>query len=753
MSAQAYFPYFPVSLDDKISYVDSLLNNPKFTGMPESWEGECPTEFFAVHSIDGNFDQLTAALSVGLPSDWTPLDRYCLPDLPWPVAFVNDPTPRAVFWDREQIDDDHSWEWVLVQVMKNLNHLKTAAAKAPAATTKSPDAEQPVLLPATGPLQEDDFEFGSLVVKPNEALSKIENFEDLSTILFHHYGVTSAKKYARSGAWMPQKYEEEIRSLVSAGVTPSIAANYYKLECKAALFHLLRDIFTSLMSEDIVQIDDDKILTSSARYDFSHTLVTRSVNLQSDPFWDNYVADHFDTRLAASVHNMNHVEQAITYCLLYVLGSKYTEDTPELRGASVVSLPMTSIEICATNSGSWEMIVSENIMYLRKWAGLASQFKTSDPHNKVAYLATLLGKDDTTSLTVYRDSTCSTPLCTPLKFWYKMVGVAVYTDPKKNTPTQRTYSLLIALEMARRVRANTHLDTTFKSCFYLVDLGNNRFVRYTPELVRLLHIFADVEQGTTNLVILGSASEAAIVEEYLIQLAVVKSVKIKVYVNVSSTTSAKSLTGHKQTYVNMHVKHADGTPLYCRTAEFEGLVKVNCNVIYLLNPTDANTYISWAKPETKFPGWYGTVMSSHGTIYYLVSFARPVRYTTSGSGATVLKSDVPLPWKYIYDQNGAMIEKYTSYLADKTVPLGHNPHTSQRILKYAGGTGDCVTKIWGGNYKEGKNAEYQVAETVAMSQHRNRLIPIYRSAKIIGLNLEAGTTFIEPDADEAVDEV
>jgi hypothetical protein len=631
--------------------------------------------------------------------------------------------------------------------------MKTESAKPVDAPQKKADEAPTIVSYATGALEEDDFDFNSLVARPNDALAKIEDFEILSTILYHEYGVAAAKKYAHPGSWTPQKYDAELRSLTSAGVTPSIAANYYKLECKAALFHLSRDIFTALMSEDIVKIDNDKVITNVARYDFGHAFVTRSVNLQSDSFWDNYISDHFDTRLSTSIRNMNHIDQAITYCLLYVRGAKYTEDTPALRGATVVSLPMTSIEIRATNNGSWEVIVSENIMYLKKWLGLASQFKTSDPHNKVAYLANLLGKDENTSLMVYRDSSCSTVLCTPLKFWYKMVGVAVYDDPKKSTPTQRTYSLLVALEMARRVRANTHLDSTFKSCFFLVDLGNNRFVRYTPELVRMLHIFADVDDESVNLVILGSATEAAIVEEYLIQLAVVKKCKIKVHVSVSSTTSVHSLTGHKQTYVNMHVKHADGSPLYCKSAEFESLVKLNCNVMYLLNPTDANTYISWAKPETKFPGWYGTIMSSRGMIYHLVSFARSVKYTTSGENATVLKTDVPLPWKHVYDQNGGIIDKYTSYLADKTVPLGHNPHTSQRILRYQGGVGDCVTKVWGGNYKEGKNAEYQVVETVAMSQNRNRLIPIYRSDKIAGLNLQAGTTFIEPEADDAVDQV
>lgn len=354
-------------------------------------------------------------------------------------------------------------------------------------------------------------------------------------------------------------------------------------------------------------------------------------------------------------------------------------------------------------------------------------------------------------------------------------------------------SEIASLENARSIRKSSLLDKSyFKSGYAMIDYGiiqsvdpvtgeklvddsgNPILVQqledYNPEVVRMLHIADDIIQCNDPKY---CASQNLPYIEYFKDgckpVKVVICTRLEPSTWISLTPKLDKMFG--TIGIEWFVQPLDDVPLQFageyrkRLVTAENLKKdLTQRIIYvrLENPAGENDY--YVKPNARRNhGVLNQSFSDYAAaihrVYLLVSWSAKRTIIACEGSVTMIRGDVPAPELIVSEREGKSCKITTRdwrevYGAQNlsgvgTVPVGHNPHTAQRILKFdlQNPTNTRIQVTIG--YTVGSiasAAKWGVYETVSCSL--NRFMPqlLYQSDRIKRYNLEMCRVITETQA-------
>lgn len=325
---------------------------------------------------------------------------------------------------------------------------------------------------------------------------------------------------------------------------------------------------------------------------------------------------------------------------------------------------------------------------------------------------------------------------------------------------------ILKLENARSLRSGTIWDKDpYKSGFAFIDYGEGQIEQWNPEIVRMLHIAIDI----VNLRDSEFCSRWNLnnIEEN--KLVPVSDFQVVIAADFSGSSSATA-------WVSLISKLAEifkDIPWYLQSlGEVNAAVQVQAwaskvvglgeiqagktkndeildKVVYvrLDNPAGANDYQVNASQKK-----VGTIDASFDAysknfirVYQLVSFSVINHVRCTPKSIRILKGDVAAPMLKVVRTDGSNKLAYATwrdlysgfgFAGMGMVPVGHNPHTAQRVLVYDR-AGDMVTVRCGYNSTPSAAARWGVYESLACSIARFEPSVAYRSDSIRSYGLKS----------------
>jgi len=522
-------------------------------------------------------------------------------------------------------------------------------------------------------------------------------------VIHTKFGVAEAKKLA---AGMPSaSFEQAYVFLAANSVTPADARAFYQSSCSLDMQALSSNPLSDLNIETAVTVGD-VITTGKAIYGFHGALLDRSRFGSDSPLLgtmakiSGLVGAH-KSLVGSPIFHMS--GGACTVSVFVAIMQK------ALRAVGVFQLFDFCIEL--QQGKAVEKVVPKNVVVEK--LEVTEKYKASPATAQASSLITKLENR-------------------PLSGYVCIVG----TDGTRMGPWQLFVSLCghraaerfpfhAALQRNRMFREHTYMNGHTKNAYALMKIADASWINYDPSYARMFHILADIK--------------AADIKVAVIQVLSGFDVTILTYIRqVTDLEIFWFFTGSDDTLPSLWrplLTCVDGGELV-RSDTIDRLMKnvtrdgsiVPYAFVWLDNPGDDNVYTPQPNAKKTENSLFVHLSSNASIVYQLTSFAIARTFLVKSAGSYLL-GDVPLP----YDGYITSTDKLVP-LKGKFVPIGHAPHTTQRIYRYVPGT---FERAVGGQSSDHSIDIYQVAETLAMSQGRLNLLPSYDSPAIVSLGMRA----------------
>lgn len=527
--------------------------------------------------------------------------------------------------------------------------------------------------------------------------------------------------------------------LSSHKLTKGECLAFYKENCRAVLQLVRQNFFNDLRSETVLSCDEHLIITDKKRYDFStlSVLVCPSNSVMpslSKSLIENAGDAYIPSRLrSVGTIQVSLVQQWAMFAAFW---------TAAKRNDSNSKVFEFQLPILSDDRSKPKIVVQTNVVYLPDIPTLPTGFESAGKEMQCAYIVRAVASGDIKGVSPYVH--VGATRFNPYMLYLDIVAV------KEAEP----FAPLMALERARKLRAHTVMDGATENAFMFHRLTRiakpekqddgsilmPKFVAYSSEVARAMHICAYIVRNklTHVLWVLQAGSSTLSVIDKIFQL------RDKYHVDFRFTF------GNAKVPTNLNVTLYKDVLVDVKT----GMLYLESNkgtVVWLQNPSN-NDYLCFSEPKDTVSVTQTNLLSKASRVIKLVCFARKEKYyygVDSRSVFEILCTDVPLPYDTYYSyrqvvgEDGVPLNKHT-YVEEPLcaqggrfprdsmlfVPLGHNAHSSQRVVSYEVGLSKSIQF---GRPDEARYGKYGIWETVAMSQRRDRAIGEYYSEEIAAL--------------------
>lgn len=657
------------------------------------WNGDIPS-FELADALTGDALEYVTTLYNDLGAPASAVRRFFLPLVAFPACFWGDDE----FCDAI-ISGVETPELIKLcdEVIRRSKTVKTSYFSSPAMVSSSDS-------PSAAPV---DDKFGGDEAFIDFSMDQATHINVLFNFL-NDVGYATFAGILHNNNWKTFKevfpYDAKAGSALSSlmklnHICSADVVSFFVNNCSAMQMELGKNHFANLQKDiTAVRVSSTLLITPTAKYDFS-TPFSYCMRLTETALPFAKLAK--DAGLSARVCGLYMSPQMqIALTMMYFAAATRKEaplsvKLPEIRADETINLRDVSI-------------VAEDLNF-----SFPLKYKSSSSASQIAFLIRSLASDQ-----------IKLP---KLHFLGKEVSAAQLYMNLNAVNMQEHYAFQLALTRARESRTGTVLNDQYKSCFTLIELRKGEYVPYDPTYVRMFHILADVCRihAKSNLVIhLGSKADI-VLADYILEFCSSANQNVK-FVSLGNCPNA---------YDKYVATDADRDYV----------------LVWLQNPANSNDYYIPKMPE--MPTSDFTFWESRAThVYKVVSFASKVTHSVERGSLRMIKSDVLLPCNKLLIKTTKGYD-YVEFNPTLVVPIGHNPHTVQRIvywqvgaLRVAVGAG-CIKGNDITNYSDleyvsnCKNIElkalskYQIVETMIMSQNRYTLFPVYSSAEIIALKL------------------
>lgn len=589
---------------------------------------------------------------------------------------------------------------------------------------------------------DEDVEYDAVVslntvlVLAADALSthfKEVGYKVFISLLYHCSGLTTQIKFAECVHVTDAQIRAYKDLLTRYKIQKADCVAFYKANCGSVLQTVRQNFINDMRQSVVVSCDKHTVTNSESVYNFSslaffvHSVKVPPPRLEGKLTTLSMSKLAFDARKLTRVGKvvLSVVDQYAMYCAIWV-AAEVVEDQRVFvfKGA-------------ALDTGLKEKIVNHDItVRLRSIAALPDEFYKASKEMQVSYLVRAMSEGDLDIMSPYLN--VGSLRFNPYNLYLDVVSVK---DEK--------HAEMLALERARLFRAGTVMDGLCASAYLYLQLSsdqdNPRFVKYSPELARALHICAYLRRIQCKHVLwVIQPSEFNTIVDKLVQFSEKYSIECKVSFSTLSIPDGVNTVMNK----NVLLSHANS---------MDWLKRNNGVLVWLQNPKN-NDYLTFSQPTDTISVTYSNYVASAQRVVKLIGWGHRENYLhglREGDNLEILRSDVKMPYSTYYAEEvpasggGKVFVAKSLPGQDHVVPIGHAPHTAQRIITYVVGSHKSV--LVGAPHGAERLNRYQVYETIAMSQRRDRMIACYSSAEIQELNLIGA--FLQKDVVDVVSDV
>jgi len=559
-----------------------------------------------------------------------------------------------------------------------------------------------------------------------------------------------ARQGKRVTAEQLDKHAQVLRRLNP--ISASACSIFFTAYVKGALSILLEDVFGALTNERsrILECDGFCVTTLVSRYDFSSPVVER---LQIK---DSELLDENSSTLAALRAKV--ARMPIPQKVGDVLFSKaeifgiYAMFFHRAYGGEKVqtgleALPSGNFYYMLpqlVNDGKGNMSLQNKVVVVSMpVVELSQNFQQHKASAAVAYLAGKYGPDYRPDLTlVYGGEQLD------IADWYmQMVGYNVDDNLKVGHNTG-FHGFGLALQRARNLRKGTMMDAEYKNNYAFMKLCENYFVKYDGTLCVVLHAIAKFSKQVCDghvkraLVCLDKSANSLTVLSLLNTIRQERGLDIKVYFPNGSPDNADGFHQGTDPLIVTSYPGRYLTGVYDKDTLVQ---EVSSSLIWICNPANGNDYISLGKMKDVESVVFSNLVKCAYDVYRIISFATSMQINAATDTFKLLYGDVKSPFTHYWTESGEAVEIVNSVTRDVFVPIGHAPHTTQRLAYYQVRGEETVVRITPpivGTSADRLN-KFQIKECLAFSQHRFQMLGGYQSDEIMSLGLKRAVQVLE----------
>lgn len=547
-----------------------------------------------------------------------------------------------------------------------------------------------------------------------------------------------------------EKYQHVLQRLNT--VSASACSIFFTAHVKGALQILLEDVFGALNNERsrIVDCDAFVVTTLVSRYDFSSPVVER---LQIK---DKELIDANSSTLAvfrAKVARVRIPQQlgdvVFTKPEVFGLFAMFFHRAygGEKAQTGLEALPSGSFYYLnpqLVNDGKGTISLQNKVIVVTvPVVELSQNFQQHKASAAVAYLAGKYGPDYQPDLTIsYGNEQLD------VADWYlQMVGYNPEDNLKVGSNTG-FHGFGLALQRARNLRKGTMMDAEYKNSYAFLKLGANYFVKYDGTLCVVLHAVAkfvqQVDAGNVKraLVCLDKSANSLTVLSLLNSIRQERGLDLKVFFPNGCPENAD---GFHQGTDPIIITSYPGRYL---TGDYDKDTlqqSVSSSLLWICNPANGNDYINLGKMKDVESVVFSNLAKCAHDVYRIVSFAASMQINAANGSFQLLYSDVRSPYTHYWTEDGKSIKIKNSVTGGVLVPIGHAPHTTQRLVYYKVKGDETVVRIvppiLGANME--RLDKFQIKECLAFSQHRFQMLGAYESQEIMSLGLRRAAEILE----------
>jgi len=534
-------------------------------------------------------------------------------------------------------------------------------------------------------------------------------------------------------------------------ITKSDCISFYKENCGALLQLVRQNVLSDLRNESVICCNGHVVVTDKRKYDFSTLAVSvcqpgaipPPLSLQ---IAKNCGATYKPNRLRAiGMIQFSLVQQWAMFAAFWTAAKR------DELGDKVFEF---QLPILSDDRTKPRIVLQTSTARLANIPVLPSGFESASKEMQCACIVRALASGDIKGVSPYLS--VGSVNFNPYMFYLDVVAVKF----------GERYAPLMALERARKLRAKTVMDGATENAFMFHRLSPKPksdddssdlpavYVPYSSEVARAMHICAYLVKMKAKHVlwVLQGGSATLSVVDKLYQL------REKYGVDFRFTFGSVAVPD----VLNQRM-HAD--VLVDVPAAMEYLSKNGGTVVWLQNPSN-NDYLTFSEPKDTVSVTQTNLLSKAVRVIKLVCFAKRETFFYGVNGDSkfeILDTDVGLPYSTYYaykEVETAEGMKKTTYVevplveccggrTEFFVPLGHNAHSSQRVVSYEVGT---AKMIYFGRPDEKRYPSYGIWETVVMSQRRDRAMAEYYSEEIAALGFSGKLIVKGEDVVESFDE-
>jgi hypothetical protein len=535
-------------------------------------------------------------------------------------------------------------------------------------------------------------------------------------------------------------------------VTPLACRVFFMEHVKGALRILLEDVFGALNNERsrVVECDGFYVTTLVSRYDFRSPVVER-LQIKDRALLDANASTLAALRAKLTRAKIPQVIGNVTFSKEEVFGIFamffHRAYGGEKSQPGLDALPSGSFYYFnpqLINDGKGTMSLQNKVVVISvPVVELTQNFQQHKASAAVAYLAGKYGPDYAPKLVLkYGEMEFDV-----IDWFMQMVGYNADDNLKVGNGTG-FHGFGLALQRARNLRKNTMMDAEYKNSYAFLKLGANYFVKYDGTLCAVLHVVAkfakqvDAGKVARALVCLDKCATSLTILSLLSSIRQERNLDIKVYFPNGSPENAD---GFHQGTDPIIVTSYPGRYL-CGNYENEKLADAKRSaLIWMCNPTNGNDYISLGKVKDVEGVVFSSLVKCAHSVYRLISFSASIHINAAEGSFKLLYGDVKSPYTHYWTENGTAVQITNSFTDEIVVPIGHAPHTTQRLVYYEVQGDQTVVRI--NPPIVGKDMErldkFQIKECLAFSQHRYQMLGAYQSDEIMSLGLTRAEQVLE----------
>lgn len=169
------------------------------------------------------------------------------------------------------------------------------------------------------------------------------------------------------------------------------------------------------------------------------------------------------------------------------------------------------------------------------------------------------------------------------------------------------------------------------------------------------------------------------------------------------------------------------------------------SLMWICNPANGNDYLNLGKVKDVESVVFSNLAKCAHDVYRIISFAASIQINAANESFRLLYGDVKSPYNHYWTESGEVVEIKNSVTGDVVVPIGHAPHTTQRLAYYRMKGDETVVRIVppivGTNME--RLDKFQIKECLAFSQHRFQMLGGYCSEEIMSLGLKRAAQVLE----------